>query len=456
MKKNIIIFLLLFISCNSFSKYFKDNERIVFIGNSITHAGYYHFFFDVFLSTKYHNNINIMNKGISGDSTTQIIDRLNEDILIEKPTTAFIMAGMNDINYTLYSKKPTIKEEQDQEFAIESYKKNIESLIIKLISKKINVILFTPTIYDESNYITTENHIGANKALSLCSEYIKYLSKKYNLRYVDFYTLLNDINKREQSKDSTFTIIGNDRIHPGLQGHYAMNYQIIKTICPKDSIISDVCIDYKKKKIIKKENSFIKNIKYEREELIFDIKNKSLPIPLTQLDKRIRDIVPFEKDFNIERLCIKNLPYKEYNLIIDNNIIGKYSNEQLSNGIRIDSLTLTPQYKQAVEVWGLCKECNLLNTKIRNMQYVERKLIKTGYKGKNIDSLLEICKKELKKISDHKSKKSYTDYHISLLKEYIENIKLKDDIYNRITYLRKSINEISQPLLHNYILIPQK
>lgn len=60
---------------------------VVFVGNSITEQGWW----GVLFRTK-----NIANRGIGGDNTYGILDRL-PDILAGRPSKLFIMAGINDL-----------------------------------------------------------------------------------------------------------------------------------------------------------------------------------------------------------------------------------------------------------------------------------------------------------------------------------------------------------------------
>ena len=51
-----------------FAFQFEKNDKIVFIGNSITHGGSFHNVLRTFLATRYQKDLTIFNKGI-GDLT---------------------------------------------------------------------------------------------------------------------------------------------------------------------------------------------------------------------------------------------------------------------------------------------------------------------------------------------------------------------------------------------------
>lgn len=72
-----------------FEKLSIDSTDIVFLGNSITNFGEWSEFF---------NDIHIKNRGISGDRTTGVYDRLHT-ILPGKPRKIFLMIGVNDLEH---------------------------------------------------------------------------------------------------------------------------------------------------------------------------------------------------------------------------------------------------------------------------------------------------------------------------------------------------------------------
>ena len=73
--------------CSDFKKNPAGFNKIIFLGDSITEAGDWN---------KYLNKQNIINRGISGDTTEGVLDRLDE-IIYYKPIAVFLLIGINDI-----------------------------------------------------------------------------------------------------------------------------------------------------------------------------------------------------------------------------------------------------------------------------------------------------------------------------------------------------------------------
>ena len=131
-KINIKVFLLLLLVCISYGSLqaqsslppFKKGERVVFVGNSITHGGHYHSFIWLYYMTRFPSKpITVINAGIGGESAWDIKDRLDYDVFNRKPTYVTLTFGMNDTGYDIYW-KDNAKElsEQQVEKSLESYR----------------------------------------------------------------------------------------------------------------------------------------------------------------------------------------------------------------------------------------------------------------------------------------------------------------------------------------------
>ena len=91
-----------------FNRYRADNERIiasgnypevVFMGNSITdNWAYFH--------PDFFNNHNFCGRGISGQTSAQMLVRFNDDVIDLHPKAVVIMAGTNDVAHNEYWVSP--------------------------------------------------------------------------------------------------------------------------------------------------------------------------------------------------------------------------------------------------------------------------------------------------------------------------------------------------------------
>src|SRR5690606_4158749 len=108
--------------------------------------------------------VRFFNCGISGNTATGVIKRLDKDILMHHPTWSIIMLGMNDVSRSLYAPgSDTIQGiKEKRQGALDNYKKNLESIINTLLHNNSKVILQKPSIYDQTGLLKATNEFGVN------------------------------------------------------------------------------------------------------------------------------------------------------------------------------------------------------------------------------------------------------------------------------------------------------
>ncbi len=158
-----------------------DNNSIVLLGDSQTQ------FFEV---PRYYKNKNIRNRGVSGDRTDQVLDRLGE-ITFGKPKKIFIEIGVNDLL---------------QGISVEITFKNI-NLIISGIEKdspetKIYVQNILPT--EEHLQFFSQNGVLVLPLIKILNEQILALCIMKNITHInlfDGFYLNNGLNPRYDCGD---------------------------------------------------------------------------------------------------------------------------------------------------------------------------------------------------------------------------------------------------------------
>lgn len=458
----ITLVIATFFSCNN-SKIEEDyenhfgiekNARVVFVGNSITRGGMFHNNVLLYHVTRFPDkNIQIYNCGVSGDVTWGVLYRMEEDILINKPTHAVIMLGMNDVGREWYgtvstTDADTLKQRKKKLF---DYKENMEKIVKIFLEKDIKVILERPSIYDQIAVLPEKNHLGVNDALGICALYCDSLVQRNDLSIVDYFGIMNEINTQMQKKDSSFTLVGQDRIHPGETGHFVMSYQFLKSEkAPK--YISQIIIDSEKKIANGSNNCEVKNLTTEKGIISFFVKEKALPFPVKEEQKEGLKLVPFMDEFNVELLKVRKLnPKMEYQLKIDDTFIGSFTGKQFGEGINLTQYTSTPQYKQSEKVLKVLQELWKAESKLRGMKFIEYlpqyKKMKATEDLKAIEAFMDSAF-----VAD-----GYTNpYYKSQLNKFIEN-KPKEETYKKDCkrFIEKAYS-LAQPVEHTFSITTLK
>lgn len=213
--KNLFVLLLIFTSLKLFSqkkpvmdwpnlqKYATENEslktatsknRIVWMGDSITE-------FWIAADSDFFKNKPYVNRGISGQTTSQMLLRFRQDVINLKPEIVVILAGINDI------------AENTGPISLENILGNIISMAELAKANDIKVVL--SSVLPANKFPWRPDLQPADKVIQLNTMLQKYC-KDNNLVYIDYYSKMADSQK---GLDAKFT---NDGVHPTLSGYKIM------------------------------------------------------------------------------------------------------------------------------------------------------------------------------------------------------------------------------------------
>ena len=195
-------------------KYQKNNEklikisepnRVVFIGNSIT-EGWSFFNKNFFIENPF------VNRGISGQTTPQMLIRFKPDVVNLKPKSVVILAGINDI------------AGNTGPISIESSAENIISM--SEIALANNIKVFICSTLPASDFPWSPGLDPAPKVIKL-NKILEDYCNKNNLTYVDYYSFMS--NKNGGLKVPEYTS-SQDLVHPNKAGYNVMEKIILKAL----------------------------------------------------------------------------------------------------------------------------------------------------------------------------------------------------------------------------------
>lgn len=197
---------------------FKDLERIVFAGDSVTdmesqqpvgeglfdNVGHsYVRILENMLATWYPEiRLRITNSGISGNTSRDLLERFERDVVSLNPDWVSICIGINDVWRQFDS--PAIL---DAQVMLDEYEKNVEAMIVEVKDKVRGIFLLTP-YYMEPN---TEDWM--RKRMDEYGAICKKLAKKHGCKLID---LQKTFDNYFQYRHSCF--IAWDRVHPNQVG----------------------------------------------------------------------------------------------------------------------------------------------------------------------------------------------------------------------------------------------
>lgn len=218
-KKSLIAFALLFISNSimaqkkindswidwaNFKKYEADNNkveppiknetRVVFMGNSIFEGW-------IRLRPEFFSGKPYFDRGISGQTTPQMLLRMYDDVIALQPDIMVLKAGINDI------------AENNAPFNPDHTLDNIKAMAQLARFNKIKVILCS--VLPASDFRWRPGLQPGDKVIAL-NEAIKKFATENKFYYLDLYSTVVDDNKGMRKEYAS------DGVHPTVEGYKVM------------------------------------------------------------------------------------------------------------------------------------------------------------------------------------------------------------------------------------------
>jgi len=171
-----------------------DEMRVVFMGNSITEGW-------IKTDPSFFAGKSYVNRGISGQTTPQMLIRFRQDVIDLQPAVVVLLAGTNDI------------AENSGPTTLEAIFKNIISMAE--LAKVHHIKLVLCAILPVFDYSWRPGLQPAEKIYTL-NGMLKEYCKAQDIVFVDYHTSMSDDRKGLQLK------YGEDGVHPNLTGYQLM------------------------------------------------------------------------------------------------------------------------------------------------------------------------------------------------------------------------------------------
>jgi lysophospholipase L1-like esterase len=207
--------------------YIKKNDLVLFLGDSITDTGreyeypddlgkgYVLFASSFFKATYPELDVEFINKGIGGNRTIDIIERLDTDCIAIKPDVVSLYVGVNDTLWRFKRDMPT---------SLEQFKKNYTQILERIVnSLNPRLIIIEPfSLMHEKNPSIGEEWLAD---LAEKVDVIRQLAKKFDARYLPLGEIFAEKCK---IKDPHFWT--NDGVHPSKAGHALITQKWLELI----------------------------------------------------------------------------------------------------------------------------------------------------------------------------------------------------------------------------------
>lgn len=190
----------------------KDGDTIVFLGDSITQQGGepegYVSLFKLLLDVGGYET-RVVNAGIGGHKSNDMLARLDEDVLKHKPTWVSVSCGVNDVWHG------------EKGVPLPDYKKNMTEIVDRCLKTGAKVLLLTATpIFEDVNS-------SENMKLAPYNEFLRKLAKQKKILLCD---LNQEFSRWYSLKLNDKKLMTTDGVHMNPRGNRLMAIQVAKAL----------------------------------------------------------------------------------------------------------------------------------------------------------------------------------------------------------------------------------
>ncbi len=313
----------------------KDQETIVFYGDSITEQNLYTAYVETFLQSRFPGKkLACFNFGWGGDTASGGNARFARDVASVKPTLVFVNFGMNDGGYKAY-----------EEPVYRAYLDNQKALADTVAATGARQVLLTTSPVDD---VRRGDQGVYNEMLARMASGLIDLARERKLEVIDILHPMVEIQRLARERQPGFTMIP-DTIHPDPVGHLVMAYLILRQIDAPRSV-GELVVE--KGKLKEAKGVTVANVTPQDGGVELDLTLPFVPFYVPPEARRGLDLVPFDDELNRFRLSGRLLESDEdLVLTVDGVTAGTFKAEELVRGIDLALLDKAPWTEAGRKLW---------------------------------------------------------------------------------------------------------
>ena len=160
---------------NPFQVQVSDTDNFVFLGDSLT---------DFYPLEEFYDELPVVNSGVSGYQTTDILSRIDSMVTIYNPTKVFLLIGTNDI-----------EAERSEDEIVENIAEIIDRIYEKRPKAKIYLESLLPVNRSEDEKINHDT-VGrrTNETIQSINEKLESYAEENDIEFINLYDEFTDEN----------------------------------------------------------------------------------------------------------------------------------------------------------------------------------------------------------------------------------------------------------------------
>ncbi len=324
--------------------FFKPNDRVVFLGDSITEQYQYSTYMELYLTTRYpEGKFTFLNAGIGGDTAHGGLARFQKHVLDEKPTAITINFGMNDGGYGKF------REDLNKQ-----YRESTEKMLKLAKDANVRVALCSPNAIDPR--VKTDGKVYFETQKQFYAP-LKQIAASNGASFADQYGLTRAEIEKMTKDDPTAKVAKPyyDGFHTSEPGALIMAHAIL-TELKAPALVSSV--DFSTKGEAKTMKCKVTDLKVTETGATFTRLDESLPMPMLPKWLPMMPYINNLKDLNNYSLKITGLNDGKYEVLADGKTVASYTAKELAEGVNLALATAGPLYDQGLKVFQAIQDKN--------------------------------------------------------------------------------------------------
>ena len=408
---------------------FADGERVVFLGDSITHGGGYVGWVQLFQSLRHPGCGSVfMSAGLSGDTAGGCLKRFERDVAGKKPDRVFVMFGMNDVGHNLYTKDASKIKDLDKRRldVFRRYRSNMEKVGALIAKAGAEAVYMTPTPYDE---YSTAIKKPANRD---CNEYglftiagiVRETAASEKSGLIELFDPFLGFMKKYPGRFQP------DRVHPGAEGHLLMGALIFAQSGA---------------------SPFVGRCGLSASQLPYRYEPKAFPLPVTDLYRKAEEVYPLTEKLNREMLVVKGLKPGRWTLKADGKALGRFSAEEFAAGVNL-ALLDTPNQLEAKRLAALSGKIAAGMSRLCTFFAMFDRVVSRGGDPEDRRSAFSTLDKWVEEM--RAKKVSTAAYHSNCVKSFKKTFEERAAIEKNIEDMRRELDS-ARPKAYEISLSPE-
>jgi lysophospholipase L1-like esterase len=328
--------------------FFRDGDKVVVMGDSITEQHLYSNYLEAWTLTRFPAwKITFHNVGIGGDTSRGGNGRFARDVAAYNPTALTVDFGMNDGAYRPF----------DQAI-FSNYMAGLTGIAKQAKEAKLRVAWITPSPVEKKEDGAAIE--GYNRTLERFSEGVEKMAAENDGVFADQFHPCVAVEDKARAAKPSNRMGGGDAVHFGPPGHTVMASAILKGLS-FPTLVAAVEIDASGA------------VRSSDNCKVIDATAASNGVKFTQLDKAlpffpseaaaILKWSPILEEMNQYTLKVTGLAEGKYDVQLGGKTVAQYTNLQLAAGVNLAATALKagPVADQVQAIWNAIKKKNQFN-----------------------------------------------------------------------------------------------